>query len=544
MTEARFRPSRQTLLGLFLIQALGLSTPLNSAFAQTALGGRAALPTTVSPQSLTGLEMPPQMVSTPKPALPNTAAPSNVSGNNAVADNNSAQVTQMSDLIRLYQDAAFSDPVLNAARFNYQASKELYWQGLALLLPQANATPGGTRYFQHGVGTTVVQAGPGNSRVFDQKNYTVTLTQPVFNMAALEGFKIGDLNTKIADMNFYQAQQDLILRVSQAYFDALTSQDNVELYRNKKALIKQQLEVAQAKFDAGLATIVDVNTAQASFDLAASQEIAAQADLVVKRGVLEQLVGHPVGALRPLVKEAKIDGVLKDPRAIAKNNKGAELGDTVNPQLPPGQTLDDWIAQAESANFKVLASQLSVSVAESTYRASQALNYPSLNLVGTTGYNTSNGTPNSYQPAQTNVYNNTIALQMNIPLVSGGYNSAVIRQNAALVDAAKANFDNARRTAAQNTRAAFTGFYGGLASVKAFEAAERSSQSALESSKLGFQVGTLINIDVLIALDTLFTTRSQLQQARYSTILNAIRLKASASTLSDEDLLAINSLLR
>lgn len=544
MTEARFRLSRQSLLGLILIQAFGLGASLSPASAQTAVGGRPALPTTVSPQSLTGLEMPPQMVSVPKPALPNVAAPSNVSGSNSNTDTNATQASQMSDLIRLYQDAAFSDPVLNAARFNYQASKELYWQGLALLLPQANATPGGTRYFQHGVGTTVVQTGPGNSRVFDQKNYTVTLTQPVFNMAALEGFKIGDLNTKIADMNFYQAQQDLILRVSQAYFDALTSQDNVELYRNKKALIKQQLEVAQAKFDAGLATIVDVNTAQASFDLAASQEIAAQADLVVKRGVLEQLVGHPVGALRPLVKEAKIDGVLKDPRSIAKNNKGVELGETVNPQLPPGQTLEDWIAQAESANFKVLASQLSVSVAESTYRASQALNYPSLNLVGTTGYNTSNGTPNSYQPAQTNVYNNTIALQMNIPLVSGGYNSAVIRQNAALVDAAKANFDNARRTAAQNTRAAFTGFYGGLASVKAYEAAERSSQSALESSKLGFQVGTLINIDVLIALDTLFTTRSQLQQARYNTILNAIRLKASASTLSDEDLLAINSLLR
>jgi len=142
------------------------------------------------------------------------------------------------------------------------------------------------------------------------------------------------------------------------------------------------------------------------------------------------------------------------------------------------------------------------------------------------------------------VYNNTIALQLAIPLVSGGFNNSVIRQNAALVDQAKANYDNARRTAAQNTRAAFTGFYGGLASVKAYEAAERSSQSALDSSKLGFQVGTLINIDVLIALDTLFTTRSQLQQARYSTILNALRLKAGASSLSDEDLLAINSLLR
>jgi len=164
--------------------------------------------------------------------------------------------------------------------------------------------------------------------------------------------------------------------------------------------------------------------------------------------------------------------------------------------------------------------------------------------VGTAGYNTANGNTNSYSPANTNIYNNTIALQMTIPLVSGGFNSSVIRQNAALLDAAKANYDNARRTAAQNTRAAFTGFYGGLASVKAYEAAERSSNSALESSKLGFQVGTLINIDVLIALDTLITTRSQLQQARYNTILNAMRLKAHAAALSDEDLISINALLR
>ncbi len=540
MTEARFRLSRQTIFGLILSQALGVSIAPHLAMAQAPAGARPSLPTPLSAQSLVGLDAPPQLVIAPKTALPSEAAPSNVNRGNAAT----ANLGQMTDLISLYQEAAFSDPVLNAARFSYQAGKELYWQGLALLLPQANATPGGTRYYQHGVGTTVVATGPGNSRVFDQKSYTVTLTQPVFNMAALEAFKQGDLNTKLADMRFYLAQQDLILRVSQAYFDALTSQDNVELFRNKKGLIKQQLEIAQAKFDAGLATIVDVNTAQAALDLANSQEIAAQADLVVKRGVLEQLVGRPVGALKPLTKEVKIDGVLKDPRSKTKDVNSTVIADSVNPQLPPGQNLQDWINQAEAANFNVLASQLSVSIAESTYRASQALNYPSLNLVGTSGFNTSNGTPTSYTPANTNVYNNTIALQMTIPLVSGGYNSAVIRQNAALVDAAKSNYDNARRTAAQNTRAAFTGFYGGLASVKAYEAAERSSTSALESSKLGFQVGTLINIDVLIALDTVISTRSQLQQARYNTILNAIKLKAHAAALSDQDLLSINSLLR
>ncbi|MBU3593212.1 TolC family protein [Polynucleobacter sp. 71A-WALBACH] len=538
MTPPRFRLSQLTTFGLILSQALGLSALSLNAYGQSATGARPSLPTPVSAQSLVGLDVPPQMVTLPKQAIPTNGAPSNLNGNGT------ANAGQTTDLIRLYQEAAFSDPVLNAARFNYQASKELYWQGLSLLLPQANATPGGTRYYQHGVGSTNVASNSGNSRVFDQKNYTVTLTQPVFNMAALEAFNQGDLNTKIADMRFFLAQQDLILRVSQAYFDTLTSQDNVELYRNKKGLIKQQLDIAQAKFDAGLATIVDVNTAQAALDLANSQEIAAQADLIVKRGVLEQLVGHSVGALKPLTKEAKIDGVLKDPRMKSKDSNGIPIADSVNPQLPKGQTLEDWILQAETANFNVLAGQLSVNLAESTYRASQALNYPTVNLVGTSGYNTSNGTPNSYQPSQTNVYNNTIALQMNIPLVSGGYNSSLIRQNAALLDAAKANYDNARRTAAQSTRTAFTGFYGGLASVKAYEAAERSSTSALESSKLGFQVGTLINIDVLIALDTVISTRSLLQQARYNTILNAIRLKAHAAALSDEDLLAINTLLR
>ncbi|MBU3564530.1 TolC family protein [Polynucleobacter sp. MWH-HuK1] len=541
MTASRFSLSRLTAFSLILSQALGWNAWNGNAMAQSPNGAaKTSPPTPMSASTLIGLDQPPQIAPLPpKPALPMVAAPSNLNGNKAV-DNNS----QLSDLLQLYQEAAFSDPVLTAARFNYQASKELYWQGFSLLMPQANATPGGTRYYQHGTGNTQVSNNAGNSRVFDQKSYTVTLTQPVFNVAALELFKQGDLNTKLADMRFFSAQQDLILRVSQAYFDALTSQDNVALYKNKKNLIKQQLEVAQAKFDAGLATIVDVNTAQAAMDLATSQEIAAQADLIVKRGALEQIVGRPVGALKPLMKDAKIEGVLKDPRSKAKDVKGNPIADSVNPHLPPGQTLDDWINQAEVANFNVLAGQLSVSLAESTYRGAQALNYPTVNFVGTSGYNTSNGTPNNYTPANTNVYNNTVALQMTIPLVSGGYNSSVIRQNAALLDAAKANYDNYRRTAAQSTRAAFTGFYGGLASVKAYEAAERSSSSALESSKLGFQVGTLINIDVLIALDSLINTRSLLQQARYNTILNAIRLKAHAAALTDEDLISINSLLR
>jgi outer membrane protein len=440
------------------------------------------------------------------------------------------------DLMRLYQEAAFNDPVLNSARFNYAANKEIYWQGLSTLLPQVSANPAATRFFQHG---------EGNNRIFDQKSYTVTLTQPVFNAAALEVFKQGDLVTKVSDLQFLQAQQDLVIRVSQAYFDVLTAQDNVELFQNKKALIKQQLQAAQSKFEVGSATIVDANDAQARFDLANAQETAAQAELIIRRGVLEQLVGHPVPPLKPLARDAKIEGVVADPRAKVKDAKGIPIADSVKPKLPPGQELGDWVKQAEAANYGVLASQLNVDIAHISYRGSLAANYPTVNFVGTTGFNAANGSATNFNPSTTqNIFNNTIALQMTLPIFSGGFNNSVIRQRAALLDKAKSDYDNLRRTAAQATRQAFTGFYGGLATVKAFEAAEKSSASALASSQLGFDVGTLINLDVLIALDALFTTRATLYKARYDTILNALRLKAQAAALTDQDLVAVNALLQ
>jgi outer membrane protein len=440
------------------------------------------------------------------------------------------------DLMRLYQEAAFNDPILNSARFNYAANKEIFWQGLSTLLPQVSANPTATRFFQHG---------EGNSRIFDQKSYTVSLTQPVFNAAALEVFKQGDLVTKVADLQFLQAQQDLVIRVSQAYFDVLTAQDNVELFQNKKALIKQQLQAAQSKFEVGSATIVDANDAQARFDLANAQETAAQAELIIRRGVLEQIVGHSVPPLKPLAKDSKIEGVVTDPRAKVKDARGIPIAESVNPKLPPGQELNDWVKQAEAANYGVLASQLNVDIAQSSYRGSLAANYPTVNFVGTTGFNAANGSPTNFNPSTTqNIFNNTIALQMSLPIFSGGFNNSVIRQRAALVDKAKSDYDNLRRTAAQATRQAFTGFYGGLATVRAFEAAEKSSASALASSQLGFDVGTLINLDVLIALDALFTTRATLYKARYDTILNALRLKAQAAALTDQDLLAVNALLK
>lgn len=483
-------------------------------------------PKALSAEDLTKLGPPPQIAI---PILPSSSNLTNQQNRKSIDG-------RIMDLVSLYQEAAFNDPVINSARFNLAARKELYWQGLSVLLPQISANPTATRFFQHGEGT---------NRVFDQRSYTLTLTQPVFNLSGVQLFKQGDLNSKISDLQFYQAQQDLVIRVSQAYFDVLTAQDNVELFKSKKELIRQQLNAAKAKFEIGAATIVDANDAQARFDVANAQEIAAHAELVVKQGVLEQLIGHPVKNIKPMRKDVSIAGVVADPRARNKDNRGLPIADSVSPKLPPGHALEDWITQSENANYAVLAGQLGVQLADSVYRASLAANYPSINFVGTSGFNQSNGSALNFNPAPTqNIFNNTLALQMTLPIISGGFNLSVIRQNAALFDKAKSDYDNLRRTAAQATRQAFTGFYGGLATVKALEAAERSSSIAVESSKLGYNVGALINIDVLIALDTLFTTRASLYKARYDTIMNALKLKAQAANLTDEDLIAINALLR
>jgi outer membrane protein len=535
----------QGVMNAGIWSALALTIPASSLAqvinpAQDRNASTAGQVTVLPDASIKTPSTPPQNLSLP-PALTASASSSVPAFSNfSQQPGDPAAPTQNMDLVRLYQEAAFNDPVLNSARFNYAANKEFYWQGLSTLLPQVSANPAATRFFQHG---------EGNSRVYDQRSYTVTLTQPIFNAAALEVFRQGDLVTKVSDLQFLQAQQDLVIRVSQAYFDVLTAQDNVELFQNKKGLIKQQLQAAQSKFEVGSATIVDTNDAQARFDLANAQEIAAQAELVVRRGVLEQIIGRPVASLKPLAKDATIAGVVIDPRVQSKASKdnvsATANANSINPNLPPGQTLDDWIKQAEAANYGVLASQLNVNIAQSTYRSALAANVPTVNFVGTTGFNAANGSQTNFNPSTTqNIFNNTVGLQMNIPIFSGGFNNSVIRQNAALLDKAKSDYDGLRRAAAQNTRQAFTGFYGGLATVKAFEAAEKSGATALASSQLGFDVGNLINLDVLIALDALFTTRATLYKARYDTILNALKLKAQAASLTDQDLLAVNALLK
>ena len=464
------------------------------------------------------------------PSPPQSSVPRFVDSKNALA----------MDLIKLFQEAAQNDPAFISAKNAYVAGKESYWQAFSVLLPQITGT--------YSTGHTDLRFDPSINRIdygYSASGWGVQMTQPLFNWAAFQKYQQGDLLTGVAENNFSQAQQDLILRVSQAYFDALTSQDNVDLFSSKKGLIKQQLDQAKRNFEVGTTTIVDANEAQSRFDLVIAQEIAAQSDLQVKKAALEQIVGKPIPAILPLAKQAQIEQVVEGRKVKYLQKAKGELAtqDIVQSlNLPTGQSIDDWARQVEEVNYNVLISRLNSEIAKSNYSSSRGSRLPTVNFVGSTGYNTSLGSLTSAAP---NTYFSTqYGLQLSMPIFTGGLISSVIRQNAALYDQSLANVELVKKTNATAARQAYLGFNSGLTQIKAFEAAEKSALSSLQSNKLGYEVGVRINIDVLNAQDQLITTQSSLYKSRYDTIMNGLKLKALAAVLSDEDLIAVNALLR
>jgi len=445
-----------------------------------------------------------------------------------------AAATQENDLLTLYRQAAFSDPVFNSAKYNYIAGKEKLWQGFSLLTPQVVATGSETKNNLTRKGETEV---PLKSRA-----WSVRLTQPLFNWDKWEQFRQGDLAASIAEAQYAAAEQDLVLRVTEAYFNVLNAQDTLNLSRNKKTLIKEQLEQAKRNFEVGTATITDTHEAQSRYDLVLAQELVAESDLLIKRSALEQLTGTNIGNLKSLSSQAKIEIIAKERKIKLKNNQKPSKVNIENAiAVQPNQDIQGWIKQAEDVSYTIIASKLAYEVAQKDTNRAIAGHAPSVDLIAQRGYNDSESGINL---TTFKSYSSQATIQITIPLFSGGYTQSVVREKSALASKALADYENTRRSVAQATRQAYLGFTSGLAQVKAYEAAETSALSALDSNKLGYEVGVRINIDVLNAQDTLFTTRRDLAKSRYDTILNGLKLKAQAAVLSDEDLQAVNALLK
>lgn len=450
-----------------------------------------------------------------------------------------ANLIQENDLLNLYRQAALSDPIFSSARYSFLAGKEKTWQGLSVLLPQIAATGSETK-------NDLYRKNPalGNSDL-KSRAWNVKLTQPLLNWDKWEQFGQGNLSAAIAEAQFAAAEQDLVIRVTEAYFNVLNAQDTLNLNRNKKALISEQLEQAKRNFEVGTATITDTHEAQSRYDLVIAQELAAEADLLIKRSALEQLTGSPIGNLKSLSSQAKIEIVAKERKIKIKNNqKPQKINIESATALQAGQSIQDWVKQAEDVSYNILVSKLTYESAVKDTKRAYAGHAPSVDLVAQRGYNDSEGALGTDAVTSTKSFSNQVIVQVTVPLFSSGYTQSLVREKSALASKALSDLEAKRRDVAQATRQAYLGFNNGLAQVKAYEAAEISALSALESNKLGYEVGVRINIDVLNAQDTLFTTRRDLAKARYDTILNGLKLKAQAAVLSDEDLQSVNALLK
>jgi outer membrane protein len=206
--------------------------------------------------------------------------------------------------------------------------------------------------------------------------------------------------------------------------------------------------------------------------------------------------------------------------------------------------MQDWVNQASDVSYNIIASKLSYDVATKDTKRAYAGHAPSVDFVVQRGYSDSVGTlPQDGSVISSKSYSTQAIIQLTVPIFSGGFNQSVVREKAALANKALADLENTRRSVAQTTRQAYLGFNNGLAQVKAYEAAEISALSALESNKLGYEVGVRINIDVLNAQQQLYSTRRDLAKARYDTLINSLKLKAATGSLTESDIAQINSLL-
>jgi outer membrane protein len=432
---------------------------------------------------------------------------------------------QAADLIQVYQQALANDATYASARSSLEAGRERITQGRAGLLPTIGASGSYTR--NRG---DFVPPNPGAIDVVDgelvigpdrrnqdnnTKVYTVSLSQPVFNLGLWETYQQSKLSQAIAEATFAQAQLDLITRVSQAYFDVLTAQDNLTSTQAQKVATTEQLASAKRNFEVGTQTITDTHEAQAAYDLVVAQEFAAINDLDNKRTALQVIVGKAPGELAPL-----------------------RTGVTISPPEPA--VVETWVGAAEGQNYSVISAQLSLEIAKREIARNRANHLPTANLTAlaqrseaTAAAFGSNGVTN----------NKAIGLTLNVPIFNGFAVTSKVRETIALEDKSRNDLEAIKRAASQNARQAYLGMNSGLAQVKALEAAEVSSKSSLDSNKLGYQVGVRINIDVLNAQKLLYATQKDLSKARYDTIMNGLRLKSAAGSLKEEDLAPINALL-
>ena len=422
-----------------------------------------------------------------------------------------AGAAQAQSLVELFDAARDFDAPFKSVQLQAEATKRKVEQAQAKLGPSVNLK------LSADANSLDTDALP----VLNYGGQTATLagSQPLYRPADNAEVSQANLQLKLADEQLRAAEQDLMVRLSQAYFDVLASQDSLTFVQAQLKAVSEQLAFAKRNFEVGTSTITDTREAQASYDLVVAQEIAAANDVRVKKMALEQLVG-------------KSD---LNPKAVSL---------TAMPQAPQPANVDEWVTLSEQQNASVKQARIGVDVAKLEIDKANAGLKPTVDLQ--LSYSAQTNIKGTAALAMTKDYNlglATGAVVLNWPLYTGNALSNRVRETMSLAGKASADLDNATRNIAQATRAAYFGVVSGVGQAKALKAAEESSQVALEANQLGYSVGVRININVLDAQSKLYDTKAKLAKARYDVLVGHLKLRQLSGSLQLQDLQDINKLL-
>jgi outer membrane protein len=415
------------------------------------------------------------------------------------------------DLIQVYREAQQNDPTLAAARANWLATQERVPQARAALLPFVSAA--GNINANEGRATVYSDPKFSNDNVYAASSFSISASQPLYRPQNVVVLSQAQRQVEQADFTLAQQQQELIIRVTVAYFDVLLAEVNVELAEAQKAAVSEQLAQARRNFEVGVATITDTNEAQARYDSIVAQEIIARNDLDNRRTQLRSIIGRMPRDLR-------------------------RLGPGFEPTVPEPNVLDYWLDRALTDNLAVRIAGYTLDVATLEIDRARAAYLPTVDVVASAAHSLGSGSLSVNSNSQTR--STLIGLALNFPIYQGGLVDSRVREAIALQDTARQNLEGARRAALSNAQVGFTGVNSAAASVKAFEQALRSSQTALESNRLGLEVGVRTNLDVLNVTQQLFQTRRDLAQSYFNYLISILRLKAAIGSLTEQDLEDIN----
>ena len=416
-------------------------------------------------------------------------------------------------LLDVYQKARAQDSQYGAAQRALEAGMEKLPQARAGFLPNVSVVANKN----HQIGEASFSAAPYLARDVRSWNWTTQLTQPLIRWGNWAAYAQADAQVTQAKEQFVLAEQELIVRTAQVYFDVQVAMQSVQVAEAQLQAITEQLTLAQRTYEVGTGTITDVHEAKAKQALNLAQRVTALNDLTTKQAELEKIVG---------------DYVDLPPMQLTKSL----------PTLEATQ-LNEWLILAAQHNPQVRIQQAALTAASKEVSKSMAAHAPTLDIVANRAGNYSSGSLSSPADLSTRVNSHQTGLQLTIPLFAGGAMQSKVRESVALEQKAQEELTGAQRNANSQVRQAFSGVMNGQAQIEALEAAVAASQSSVESNKIGFKVGTRINPDVLNAEQQLYTAMRDLNKARADAVMQSLKLKAATGSLESDDLAALEKLM-